>query len=68
MSQVKITLNGREHQTICTNLSELLQSLTLISGSIAIAINDEVIPSADYLSKTITNGDRVEIIHAVSGG
>jgi thiamine biosynthesis protein ThiS len=68
MKPFTITLNGREYTTACDTLSALIQSLTLTGGSIAIAVNDTVIPSAEYAQQTLANGDCVEIIHAVSGG
>jgi sulfur carrier protein len=35
---------------------------------IAVAVNDAVIPQPSWHKKTLSEGDSVEIIHAVQGG
>ena len=34
----------------------------------AVALNGEVVPKAEWPSTTLSDGDRVEVLHAIGGG
>lgn len=62
-------INGRERELPAgTTLSTLLGELAVSSGSIAVAVNDRVVPRAGFTTTTLADGDVVEIIQAVAGG
>lgn len=65
---VTVTVNGRPVHISQVRLSDFLASLNIHHNSVAVAINNNVIPSADYPLTRIRDGDRIEIIHPVSGG
>jgi sulfur carrier protein len=64
-----ITLNGETHE-IADRLSvaELLETLAVSNRRVAVEVNEEVVPRADYAARRIASGDRVEIVHFVGGG
>lgn len=49
-------------------LATLLESLGINLDGIAVAVNDAVVPRNAYGSHALADGDRIEIIKAVSGG
>jgi len=66
---IRIHINGEEKtlEAVLT-LQELLNQMRLTSVSLAIAINDEVIPRSQIETHIVRANDRVEIIRAVGGG
>jgi thiamine biosynthesis protein ThiS len=67
--KITLQLNGEPHQIEAgTGLAELIQTLGLRSGRLAVEINELVIPKANYAQTALHEGDRVEIIHFVGGG
>jgi sulfur carrier protein len=65
---VRIELNGKPHEleapVSVTRLLELLE----VKPQVAVAINGEVVPRADWGSVEVTEGDVVEVVRAVGGG
>lgn len=66
---MQITLNGTLH-TIPSNstILYLLNDTQLEAKRIAVEINERIIPRAQHAEYILSEGDRVEIIHAVGGG
>ncbi len=67
---MNITVNDevREVSEDC-DLDEALSTLGLSSmNGCAVALNEEVISKEDWESHKLTNGDRVLIVQATSGG
>lgn len=66
-----LTING-EKKSIDTveTLAGLLGVLGISAETrgIAVAVNDTVVPRAEWVSTRIQEGDEVEIIRAVQGG
>jgi len=66
---MEIRLNGNPHTLDGpATVAELLASLELTPASVAVAVNEEVVPRAVHGNRTLKAGDRVEIIQAVAGG
>ena len=64
-----ILVNGHEHAfTTPLLVPDLLKRLNILTGSIAIAINQEIIPRSDFEKTIIKENDQVDIIKAVGGG
>lgn len=63
------TING-ERRTIRAGMTvaDLLAELELGGRRIAVEINRDVIPRADYARRVIGEGDQVEVVHFVGGG
>ena len=66
---MKATVNGevRELPEGCT-IGALLETLGTARTGVAVACNERVVPRAQHEARTISDGDRIEIIRAVAGG
>jgi sulfur carrier protein len=66
---MNISVNG-EHQEIAsgTPLDVLVRSLTPAPSGVAAALNETVVPRAEWPSTSLSEGDRVEVLTAVQGG
>src|SRR5260370_40948267 len=51
-----------------TRLTELLERLKMRRGRVAVEINREIVPKANYDATIVRVGDHVEIINFVGGG
>ena len=49
-------------------LTELLERLKMRRGRVAVEINREIVPKANYDAAIVRAGDLVEIINFVGGG
>ena len=66
-----IVVNGEERPLPDDgSIPALLLELDLEPGQrgVAVAINGEVVPRQDWISKSLIAGDRVELVRAVQGG
>lgn len=65
---MKVTVNNREVETTASNLLLLSQQLNLPPAGIAVAVNNRIVPRAEWENFTIVQGDSLIIIKAVCGG
>ncbi len=65
---MNIALNGESRSVSARTVKELLESLDIDSKRVAVELNMEILPKADYVTRTIADGDRIEIVHFVGGG
>ena len=64
-----ITVNGEQrHLQEETTVAALLVELNLNPVGVAVAINMKVVPRSEHQHRTISTGDRVDVIRAVGGG
>jgi sulfur carrier protein len=66
---LQIRVNG-EPRTLGADacLADLIEALGLGGRKLAVAVNREVVPRAQYRTRRLGEGDRVEILEAVGGG
>jgi sulfur carrier protein len=68
---MEILINGEARMSKAANVAELL-SEELEEGhtrrGIAVALNGQVVPRAEWENATFSKGDRVEIVRALPGG
>lgn len=64
-----LTVNGDpvELETGAT-IQRLLEQLDMDTGRVAVEINREIIPRSEHADHRLTEGDRIEIVHAIGGG
>lgn len=69
MSKILITLNG-EQLPIEDNidLEALVSQLALPAKRLAVEMNGNVIRRADWPQTTVSDGDKIEVVHFVGGG
>jgi sulfur carrier protein len=70
---MKLSVNGQERDVAVRTLAELWQieagELDVDSPQgIAIAVNGEVAPRAEWEATRLSDGDRIEIVRAMRGG
>ena len=65
-----ISINGERKLLSSSTLIELLEEngVDSIKGGVAVALNGEVVPRADWAQTSMKCDDKVEIVHIVRGG
>jgi len=46
----------------------LLELLGLAGRRVAMEVNREILPRSEYATHRFTDGDRIEVVHAIGGG
>ncbi len=66
---MNVVLNGdaRELPEQST-LQTLIEMLDLTGKRLAIEVNEDIVPRSQHGNFLLTEGDRVEIVHAIGGG
>ncbi|MDD5284737.1 MAG: sulfur carrier protein ThiS [Desulfuromonadaceae bacterium] len=66
---MRIVLNGENIETINGNsVAGLLTELGIGVERVAVEVNLDIVPKAEYGALVLTDGDKVEIVHFVGGG
>ena len=66
---MKILLNGAEREVDApVSLAQLLEDAGYGGRRVAVEVNREIVPRSAHASRTLADGDRVEIVHALGGG
>ena len=67
---MEISLNGAPHRFVGGNLIDLLaeQAIDLSKRGLAVAVNDAIVPRAEWATASLKSGDAVEIVRPHSGG
>lgn len=65
---MKIQINNKEVETEAKNLSELAQEMALPATGVAVAVNNKMVPRAQWADTALTEGIAVVIIKAACGG
>ncbi|MFJ8105391.1 sulfur carrier protein ThiS [Streptomyces sp. NPDC096132] len=66
---MNISVNG-ERRAVApgTALDSVVRSLTPAPTGVAAALNETVVPRAEWSATALSEGDRVEVLTAVQGG
>lgn len=66
---MQILVNGQSRQEVSPlSLAALLESLSLESRRVAVELNRQIVPRANYASTHLAEGDQLEIVTLVGGG
>ncbi|MBQ1087813.1 sulfur carrier protein ThiS [Streptomyces sp. B93] len=66
---MNISVNGESRSVAPgTALDALVRTLTAAPSGVAAALNETVVPRAQWPSTSLAEGDRVEVLTAVQGG
>jgi len=66
---VKILLNGTPREVAANvSIGELLDAEGYAQRKVAVEINREIVPKSLHAQRTVHDGDRIEIVHAIGGG
>ena len=64
-----IELNGAPHRlTGEAHVQALVESLALTQQSLAISVNRQIVPRAQWAQRILRPLDRVEVVRAIGGG
>jgi len=66
---MRLVINGKE-QTFedALNLAQLVERLGMKGDRVAIELNRDIVPRAQWAETSLNDGDRLEIVHFVGGG
>ena len=66
---IQIELNGQPHQLAAdANISDLLEQLGHAGRRVAVEVNRSIVPKSQHATHRLTDGDVVELVHALGGG
>lgn len=65
---MKITINNKEMFTTSSTLLQLAEELALPASGVAMALNNRMIPRADWGDTPLEEGASIVIIKAACGG
>lgn len=66
---MKLWVNGEERSIeAVTDVAGLVAALGLDGRKVAVERNLEIVPRSTYAGTSLTEGDRIEIVHFIGGG
>jgi sulfur carrier protein len=66
---MRLKINGDEKDVAnVSTLVDLVQHLAMKSDRVAVELNREIVPRANWEATTLKDGDQLEIVHFVGGG
>ncbi len=66
---MQIVVNGDSREVAETlTIAHLLKELGLAGKLVAVERNEAVVPRAQHAETTLSDGDRLEVVHFVGGG
>ena len=51
-----------------SSVADIVAKLELAGQRIAVEVNEELVPRSTFVSHILSDGDHVEIVHAIGGG
>jgi sulfur carrier protein len=65
---MKITINGQEQTSEPITLAQLIEQLGMKQDRVAVELNRNIVPRAQWPETRLAEGDHLEIVHFVGGG
>ena len=66
---MRLVINGKEQSFgDSLNLAQLVEQLGMKGDRVAVELNREIVPRAHWTETTLSDGDKLEIVHFVGGG
>jgi sulfur carrier protein len=66
---MRIQLNGESFELADgETVSALLTRLDLVGRRVAVELNLDIVPRSQHESTILSEGDQVEVVHAIGGG
>jgi sulfur carrier protein len=66
---MQITVNGEQKSFPASlSLAQLIEHLGMKGDRVAVELNREIVPRAQWSGTELHDGDRLEIVHFVGGG
>jgi sulfur carrier protein len=69
VDSIEIQLNGAAAQVpAAATIAALLEQTGLAERRVAVEVNGAIVPRSLHATRSLGEGDRVEIVHALGGG
>ena len=66
---MQIQLNGEAMELPeAITVADLVERLELTGKRLAVEVNEDIVPRSQHPELTLSEGDRVEVVHAIGGG
>lgn len=66
---MEVIVNGNQQRiNPASSLQDLLESLKVTQGRIAVELNGKIIPKSTFEQQRLNDGDKIEIVQAIGGG
>jgi thiamine biosynthesis protein ThiS len=65
---MRLVINGESREFASATLEALIEELGMKGDRVAVELNREIVPRAEWQQKSLHEGDRLEIVHFVGGG
>ena len=65
---MKVSVNNKETETLAINLAQLVEELGLPLLGVAVAVNNRMVPRAEWDGHALFEGANIVIIKAACGG
>jgi len=65
---MEIIVNGEKKQLAAMSVCAFLRTLDIDPQRVAVELNQDILPKADYEATFLNDGDCLEIVHFVGGG
>ncbi|MDP9267213.1 MAG: sulfur carrier protein ThiS [Acidobacteriota bacterium] len=65
---MKLRVNGEDRGFAAATLAALVEELGMKSDRVAVELNREIVPRAQWQATALREGDELEIVHFVGGG
>ena len=66
---MRLFINGEEKTfAVASTLPELIDELGMKGDRVAVELNRQIVPRAQWNDTRLQDGDRLEIVHFVGGG
>ena len=63
-----VKINGTELDIAGQTVAQYLETADYVRSRVAVELNGEIVPKADYDSTVLNDGDAVEVVSFVGGG
>ena len=68
INAMKIVINGQEQTFAPVTLAQLVEQLGMKPDRVAVELNRNLVPRAQWAETNLAEGDQLEIVHFVGGG
>jgi sulfur carrier protein len=65
---MQLIINGEQRDYAVATVQELLLQLEIDPARVAVELNQNILPKAEYGSRSLKDGDTLEIVQFVGGG
>ncbi|WP_273203192.1 sulfur carrier protein ThiS [Marinobacter subterrani] len=66
---MQVDVNGESMELPAgATIATLIETMALTGKRLAVEVNEDIVPRSQHPDFTLSDGDRVEIVHAIGGG